>query len=122
MASAMFCPCETRTSTCRNFATISSGLCCFLGILVLLDAKRHTSGRTTSKGEDQIEARTENVAALSCEIAQDTLALVVSWFALRLPTTGLLQDQCARAPVHRLRASQAEYSRPIYEGSCQPGC
>src|SRR5436305_7083504 len=53
MASAMFCPCETRTSTCRNFATISSGLCCFLGILVLLDAKRHTSGRTTSKGEDQ---------------------------------------------------------------------
>src|SRR5256885_12004520 len=52
MASAMFCPCETRTSTCRNFATISSGLCCFLGILVLLDAKRHTSGRTTSKGED----------------------------------------------------------------------
>src|SRR5205809_6717907 len=53
MASAMFCPCETRTSTCRNFATISSGLWCFLGILVLLDAKRHTSGRTTSKGEDQ---------------------------------------------------------------------
>src|SRR3954453_23812592 len=53
MASAMFCPCETRTSTCRNFATISSGLCCFLGILVLLDAKRHTSGRTTSRGEDQ---------------------------------------------------------------------
>src|SRR5436190_5786715 len=52
MASAMFCPCETRTSTCRNFATISSGLWCFLGILVLLDAKRHTSGRTTSKGED----------------------------------------------------------------------
>src|SRR3954467_10031921 len=32
MASAMFCPCETRTSTCRNFATISSGLWCFLGI------------------------------------------------------------------------------------------
>src|SRR5436189_1098564 len=56
MASAMFCPCETRTSTCRNFATISSGLCCFLGILVLLDAKRHTSGRTTSKGEDQHHA------------------------------------------------------------------
>src|SRR6185436_9040309 len=52
----MFCPCETRTSTCRNFTTISSGLWCFLGILVLLDAKRHTSGRTTSKGEDQADA------------------------------------------------------------------
>src|SRR4029434_10617009 len=35
----MFCPCETRTSTCRNFATISSGLYRFLAITVLLDAK-----------------------------------------------------------------------------------
>ena len=26
IASAMGCPCETRTSTCRSFATISSGL------------------------------------------------------------------------------------------------
>src|SRR2546430_4728300 len=35
----MFWPCETRTSTCRNFATISSGLYRFLAITVLLDAK-----------------------------------------------------------------------------------
>src|SRR5262245_60001128 len=35
----MFCPCETRTSTCRSFATISSGLYRFLAITVLLDVK-----------------------------------------------------------------------------------
>jgi putative ABC transport system substrate-binding protein len=35
----MFWPCKTRTSTCRNFATISSGLYRFLAVAVLLDAK-----------------------------------------------------------------------------------
>src|SRR5262249_15976624 len=35
----MFWPCETRTSTCRSFATISSGLYRFLAIAVLLDLK-----------------------------------------------------------------------------------
>src|SRR5262249_54501150 len=35
----MGCPCETRTSTCRSFATISSGLYRFLAITVLLDVK-----------------------------------------------------------------------------------
>jgi hypothetical protein len=34
-----FRPRETRTSTCRNFATISSGLYRFLAITVLLDVK-----------------------------------------------------------------------------------
>src|SRR5262249_53254258 len=53
IASAMACPCETRTSTCRSFATISSGLYRFLAITVLLDVKRHTSSRTTSMGADQ---------------------------------------------------------------------
>src|SRR6185369_3460323 len=48
IASAMFWPCETRTSTCRNFATISSGVYRFFGIAVLLHVKRHSSGRTTS--------------------------------------------------------------------------
>src|SRR5215813_12706009 len=33
----MFWPCETRTSICRNLATISSGLYRFLAIAVLLD-------------------------------------------------------------------------------------
>src|SRR5438445_6865900 len=35
----MFWPCETRTSICRNLATISSGLYRFLSITVLLDVK-----------------------------------------------------------------------------------
>src|SRR5262249_35689874 len=35
----MVWPCETRTSTCRSFATISSGLYRFLAIAVLLDVK-----------------------------------------------------------------------------------
>src|SRR5204862_5171870 len=35
----MFWPCETRTSICRNLATISSGLYRFLAITVLLDVK-----------------------------------------------------------------------------------
>jgi hypothetical protein len=37
IASPLFWPCETRTSTCRNFATISSGFYRFLAITVLLD-------------------------------------------------------------------------------------
>src|SRR4051812_39822403 len=55
----MFWPCETRTSTCRNFATISSGVYRFFGIAVLLHVKRHSSGRTTSKGEDQLSDLTD---------------------------------------------------------------
>src|SRR5262249_61387313 len=39
MASTLFWPCETRTSTCRSFATISSGLYRFLAIAVILDVK-----------------------------------------------------------------------------------
>jgi hypothetical protein len=37
----------------RSFATISSGLCFFFGISVLLHVKRPSSGRTTFQGEDQ---------------------------------------------------------------------
>src|SRR5208283_2307815 len=48
----MFWPCDTSTSTCRSFATISSGVYLFFGIAVLLHVKRHTSGRTTFQGED----------------------------------------------------------------------
>src|ERR1700730_3009196 len=35
-ASATDRPCAARTSTCRNLATISSGLCLFLAIRILL--------------------------------------------------------------------------------------
>src|SRR5215207_1218666 len=36
IASATLRPCDTRTSTCRSLATISSGLCPFFAISVLL--------------------------------------------------------------------------------------
>src|SRR5262245_23257203 len=49
----MLVPCETSTSTCLNLATISSGLYLFLAKSVLLDAKSHTSSRTTSTRADQ---------------------------------------------------------------------
>jgi hypothetical protein len=39
IASTMFWPCETGTSTYRSFASISSGLYRFLAIAVLLDIK-----------------------------------------------------------------------------------
>jgi hypothetical protein len=45
-------PCDIKTSACRSFATISSGLCFFFGISVLLHVKRHSSGRTTFQAED----------------------------------------------------------------------
>src|SRR5208282_627884 len=51
----MFWPCETSTSTCRSFATISSGVYLFFGIAVLLHVKRHSSARTTFQGEDHKE-------------------------------------------------------------------
>src|SRR5215217_3653809 len=50
-ASAILWPCETSTSTCRNFATIASGLWRFLGIPVLLDASSHTSGGPIQRGQ-----------------------------------------------------------------------
>src|SRR5450830_797057 len=55
IASTMPWPCETRTSTCRSFVTISSGLSLFVGITILLDAKRHTSSRTTFVGVDHAD-------------------------------------------------------------------
>src|SRR5215217_2132260 len=39
IASATLRPCDTRTSTCRSLATISSGLCPFFAISVLLRLK-----------------------------------------------------------------------------------
>src|SRR5262249_14081336 len=74
---AMACPCETRTSTCRSFATISSGLYRFLAITVLLDVKRHTSSRTTSMGADHplLGIRAENDRLLAELLRLDASAL-----------------------------------------------
>src|SRR3954463_4367799 len=55
IASATGVPCATRPSTWRSLATISSGVCRFVRIVILLRLASHTSGRTTSKGADQLE-------------------------------------------------------------------
>src|SRR3954454_8462873 len=52
IASATGVPCATRTSTWRSFATISSGVCLFLPIVILLRLGSHTSGWTTPTGAD----------------------------------------------------------------------
>ena len=52
-ASATGRPCAISTSTCRSFATISSAVCLFLAIYLILLGQNHTSGRTISKGADQ---------------------------------------------------------------------
>src|SRR5215208_3841275 len=49
-ASATLCPCDTSTSTWRSFATISSGLCLFLGIEVLLGSKAIPQGGPLQRG------------------------------------------------------------------------
>jgi hypothetical protein len=49
IASTMFWPCETRTSTCRSFATISTGLYRFLAIAVLPDVKDIKSSRLSTR-------------------------------------------------------------------------
>jgi hypothetical protein len=59
-------------SICRNFATISSGVYRFFGILVLLDAKRYSSSRTTSKRADHFaeEARLNHTRNRICPIGK----------------------------------------------------
>src|SRR3954453_4209379 len=57
MASATGVPCATRTSTWRSLETISSGVCRFFRIVILLRLGSHTSGWTTPMGADQAEER-----------------------------------------------------------------
>src|SRR5450830_12701 len=81
MTSAMSCPCDIRTSACRSFATISSGLCFFFGISVLLHVKRHSSGRTTFQGEDH-----DNLERLqSCSTSAGASKRTHSYFATLSP-------------------------------------
>src|SRR6478752_5290064 len=54
IASATGRPWDNSTSTCRSFATISSGLCFFCGIAGILQRlKKPTSGRATFQGAGQ---------------------------------------------------------------------
>src|SRR5215210_1349700 len=52
IASVTRVPCATSTSTWRSLETISSGVCLFLRIVILLRLASHTSGWTTPTGAD----------------------------------------------------------------------
>src|SRR5215216_2763000 len=54
-ASATLRPCDTRTSTWRSFETISSGLCLFLGIAVLLGSKAIPQDGPLQRGTIKID-------------------------------------------------------------------
>src|SRR5690554_691848 len=47
-------PWPRKTSTCRSFVTISSGLCRLFAIVVLLHGQNHTSRWTRSMGVDHL--------------------------------------------------------------------
>src|SRR5690625_450268 len=49
-------PWPRKTSTCRSFVTISSGLCRLFAIVVLLHGQNHTSRWTRSMGVDHCHA------------------------------------------------------------------
>src|SRR5215831_14630494 len=63
----MFWPCETRTSTCRSFATISSGLYRFLAIAVLLDVKDIPQVGPLQRGWINHKSGNGNLLASACD-------------------------------------------------------
>src|SRR5262245_4204827 len=75
----MFWPCETRTSTCRNLATISSGLYRFLAITVLLDVKD-----IPQVGPLQWGRSTKSVLTVE---GQHACKLIGDWWELGIPTS-----------------------------------
>src|SRR5215211_3275973 len=72
IASATGVPCATSTSTWRSLETISSGVCRFLRMVILLRLGSHTSGWTTPKGADHIgEGRKQLLESYGIETAAD---------------------------------------------------
>src|SRR5262249_43157496 len=107
----MFWPCETRTSICRNLATISSGLYRFLAITVLLDVKDIPQvgplqwGRISNfsgvPGETDLLLRNSNTGGLEVyNIANHQLT-----GAAFIGTVGLDWQFAGIAPVHAAGAS-----------------
>src|SRR5918911_254736 len=69
IASATVCPCASRTSTWRSLATISSGLCLFRDIAVLLQAQEPYVGSDHFKGGGSAGGvRAGACRAVSCAI------------------------------------------------------
>src|SRR6266487_4110463 len=79
----MVWPCETRTSTCRNFATISSGLYRFLAITVLLDAKTYLKSDHFNGGGSSVTFTTPH----------DTFTFPITDFVVPPPVAEHVFDQ-----------------------------
>src|SRR5215475_7431510 len=99
----MGCPCETRTSTCRSFATISSGLYRFLAITVLLDVKDIPQVGPLQWGRIS-ETRTStcrSFATISSGLYR-FLAITVLLDVKDIPQVGPLQWGCIKQPSVRI--------------------
>src|SRR5215831_12527710 len=89
----MLWPCETRTSTCRSFATISSGLHRFLAITVLLDVKdipqvgplRWGLIKLCSRNAPSISSNWASVMVSDPRSLSDGLRIVLAVFESRPP-------------------------------------
>src|SRR5262249_40170802 len=105
----MACPCETRTSTWRSFATISSGLYRFLAITVLLDVKDIPQvgplqwGRTSRRHRPLLPA----CGGLVDERRYDSTA------RHRCPGDGDLASRKARCAAASLRSRQPVHQRAV---------
>src|SRR5215207_482424 len=99
-ASATLCPCDTSTSTWRSFATISSGLCLFLGIVVLLGSKAIPQGGPLQRGRITLAAASEYDSALACTFRGGASRFVVTGNYVKREGTLLRRDgTVARAHV-----------------------
>src|SRR5690606_27551495 len=61
-------PWPRKTSTCRSFVTISSGLCRLFAIVVLLHGQNHTSRWTRSMGVDHLGIATGHCVRICVRI------------------------------------------------------
>src|SRR5262245_31697701 len=82
-------PWETRTSTCRNFATISSGLYRFLAIAVLLDVE------TYLKSDHFVGGGSQGAGAFQDIATKVDSTLCELW---RLGDTHVRKDKLVRPP------------------------
>src|SRR5690606_5329596 len=92
-------PWPRKTSTCRSFVTISSGLCRFFAIVILLHGQNHTSRWTRSMGVDQ---GSDDVAVLDlvpADVALQFRRQHAQYLAVDVVDGGGQQQQRADAPA-----------------------
>src|SRR5262245_952055 len=118
----MFWPCEASTSTCRSFATISSGLYRFLAITVLLDVKDIPQvgplqwGRITipTAGPGLLAGSASGDGSFTVPVpsgAPPSSPSDLSSFNLSVTTTGSSTDFSVLPPTTTISTSNFNYSR-----------